>query len=134
MPDAASTDEPVADAGEPAAAPDDETTEADPTARPSADSEPPPGADPDNRDPDQAGSEHRETSPSGTPGIPPPVHDERRSEDGLMITTTTGDPAKDFRGPTVAEESREELDAPALDEPGYADLGHAEDFEVLHKD
>ena len=113
-----------------ASAPDDEVTGADPSARPPADADQPPGADAE-EDPQTTEAEAQATAPTGTPGIPAPAGDDRRNEEGLAMTTTTGDPAKDFRGPTVTEESREQLDEPALDAPGYADLGHAEDHRLL---
>jgi hypothetical protein len=91
-----------------------------------------PGAKPEEAA-EQVESTSDETAPSGTPGIPPPVRDERVSADGIAQTTTTGDPAKDFRGPSVTEEARDALegDETAMTEPGYADLGHAEDHRVL---
>lgn len=69
---------------------------------------------------------------AGSPGIPPARRDERADADGVVQSTTTGDPEKDFRGPSVTEEARRHLeDDPAMDEPGYADLGHAEDGRIL---
>jgi hypothetical protein len=80
-------------------------------------------------------STSKEASPSGAPGIPPPAGDDRVSPEGLAQTTTTGDPEKDFRGPSVTEVARDEMeDDPAMDEPGYADLGHAEDLRILRED
>jgi hypothetical protein len=92
------------------------------------------GADPE-EPAEPVASASEETSQSGTPGIPPPAGDDRVSPDGLAQTTTTGDPAKDFRGPSVTREARDDLeDDPAMTEPGYADLGHAEDRRVLRED
>jgi hypothetical protein len=54
---------------------------------------------------------------------------------GIFPTTTTGDPDKDVGGPSVTEESRRKMEGDeALDEPGYGDLGHAEDFDILRDD
>jgi hypothetical protein len=92
------------------------------------------GADPQ-RPAEPVRSTSKEASPTGAPGIPPPAGDDRVSPEGLAQTTTTGDPAKDFRGPSVTQEARDELqDDPAMTEPGYADLGHAEDRRVLRED
>ncbi len=105
------------------------------TGEPAVEADESPGADP--QDPAQpVESAAEDTSPSGTPGIPPPVGDERVSPEGIAQTTTTGDPAKDFRGPSVTQEARDALegDDAAMTEPGYADLGHAEDHRVLDKD
>jgi hypothetical protein len=53
----------------------------------------------------------------------------------ISPTTTTGDPDKDVGGPSVTEESRRKMEGDeALEEPGYGDLGHAEDFDVLRDD
>lgn len=99
-----------------------------------ADDEAPPAADPEGTVDEDAEAERPESN-SGTPDVPPPVRDERVSPEGLAQTTTTGDPAKDFRGPSVTEEARSGMeDEPALDEPGYADLGHAEDYGTLRRD
>ena len=111
----------------------DDTTSVEPLAE--ADTAP--GGDPTEAMPVKAepGERSRETSPSGAPGIPPPVQDDRRNADGLPPTTTTGDPEKDYRGPSVTDTAREQMhNEPALDEPGYADLGHAEDYDVLRED
>ena len=118
-----------------ATAADDDVTGADPEARPTDDAAEPPRSGADDPEPAEIRPEPQVTSDSGAPGIPPPVHDDRVNEEGLPLTTTTGDPAKDYRGPSVTEVARAELDEePALDEPGYADLGHAEDYEVLRDD
>jgi hypothetical protein len=93
-----------------------------------------PRADADEPPADEVDPGARETTGSGTPGVPPPGRDERRSPDGLPPTTTTGDPAKDFRGPPVTEEARDGIDEEVLDEPGYGDLGHAEDHRILRRD
>jgi hypothetical protein len=54
---------------------------------------------------------------------------------GISATTTTGDPDKDVGGPSVTEEARRKMEGDeALDEPGYGDLGHAEDFDILRDD
>ena len=111
------------------------TVDAEEATESAAEVEEPPGADAEELVDEQARPSSEQTSGSGTPGIPPTVRDERRSEDGLPLTTTTGDPNKDFRGPSVTEEARRGMeDDAAMDEPGYADLGHAEDYRVLRED
>ena len=123
-------DAPASDtASENEAPPGDADLEGDPP------DDPAPGADPEEPVTDEPSATAEKTGESGAPGVPPPGRDERRNSEGLPPTTTTGDPSKDFRGPSVAEEARESMgDHPALDEPGYADLGHAEDYEVLRDD
>ena len=99
------------------------------------DAEAPPGAHPDEQVPDEVDAGDQATSESGTPDVPPPSRDDRSNPDGLPITTTTGDATKDFRGPTVTDEARDAMkDDPALSEPGYGDLGHAEDRDILRED
>lgn len=111
------------------------TVDAEEATESAAEVEEPPGSDPEEFVDEEAEPSSELASGSGTPGIPPPVRDERRSEDGLPLTTTTGDPDKDFRGPSVTEEARRGMeDDAAMDEPGYADLGHAEDYPVLRED
>jgi hypothetical protein len=111
------------------------TVDAEEATESAAEVEEPPGSDAEELVDEQAQPSSEQASGSGTPGIPPPVRDERRSEDGLPLTTTTGDPDKDFRGPSVTEEARRGMeDDTAMDEPGYADLGHAEDYRVLRED
>jgi hypothetical protein len=113
----------------------EETVDAEEATESAAEIEEPPGSDPEELVDEQAEPSSEQASGSGTPGVPPPVRDERRSEDGLPPTTTTGDPDKDFRGPSVTEEARRGMeDDAAMDEPGYADLGHAEDYPVLRED
>jgi hypothetical protein len=97
--------------------------------------EAPPAADPEETVDEDIEPEASDAPAPGTPGIPPPSEDTRLSPEGLPQTTTTGDPAKDFRGPSVAEEARDAMEGdPALDEPGYGDLGHAEDHRTLRRD
>jgi hypothetical protein len=100
----------------------------------SAESGAPPGSDPEapvseQNEPDAA------AGTSGSPDTVPENAGERTSTAGIPRTTTTGDPEKDVRGPSVTEESRRQMEGdPALDEPGYGDLGHAEDFDILRDD
>ena len=111
------------------------TVDAEEATESAGEVEEPPGSDAGELVDEQAEPSSEQASGSGTPGIPPPVRDERRSEDGLPLTTTTGDPDKDFRGPSVTEEARRGMEDDAgMDEPGYADLGHAEDYPVLRDD
>jgi hypothetical protein len=99
-----------------------------------AETEAPPGSDPEapvseQDEPDAA------VGASGSPDAVPEHADERTGAAGIPRTTTTGDPEKDFRGPSVTEESRRQMEGDqALDEPGYGDLGHAEDFDILRDD
>jgi hypothetical protein len=112
----------------------DETVDAEEATEVAADVEEPPGPDPEDVV-DEQPEVSSEASGSGTPGIPPPVRDDRRSDDGLPLTTTTGDPDKDFRGPSVTEEARRGMEEDAaMDEPGFAELGHAEDYHVMRDD
>jgi hypothetical protein len=75
--------------------------------------------------------EATETEPEATETAERPTS----APGGISPTTTTGDPDKDVGGPSVAEESRRKMDGDqALEEPGYGDLGHAEDFDVLRDD
>lgn len=113
----------------------DEAQPADPGTPEQAQDDESPGAKPE-EPAEQVESTTDEAAPSGTPGIPSPVREERVSPEGIAQTTTTGDPAKDFRGPSVTQEARDALegDDAAMTEPGYADLGHAEDHRVLDKD
>jgi hypothetical protein len=110
----------------------DEAQPAEPETTEPASEDDSPGAKPE-EPAEQVESTSDETAPNGTPGIPPPVRDQRVSPEGIAQTTTTGDPAKDFRGPSVTEEARSALegDEAAMTEPGFADLGHAEDHRVL---
>jgi hypothetical protein len=129
------TDEsrPEAGGSAPDAEPSGDTEDADPLA----DADTAPGGDPAEAMPVKAepGERSRGTSESGAPGIPPPVREDRLTPEGLPPTTTTGDPDKDYRGPSVTDTAREQMrDEPALDEPGYADLGHAEDYDVLRRE
>jgi len=113
----------------------DETVDAEEATEVAAEVEEPPGADPEEFVDEEPEASSEQASGSGTPGIPPPVRDERRSDDGLALTTTTGDPDKDFRGPSVTEEARRGMEEDvAMDEPGYAELGHAEDHHVIRDD
>ena len=96
--------------------------------------EEPPGSDPEGAvsEQNEPGAEDGSTGSSGEVS---PEADESAGSDGIPRTTTTGDPEKDLRGPTVTEESRRQMEGdPALAEPGYADLGHAEDFDILRDD
>ena len=79
------------------------TVDAEEATESAAEVEEPPGSDPEEFVDEEAEPSSEQASGSGTPGIPPPVRDERRSDDGLPLTTTTGDPDKDFRGPSVTE-------------------------------
>jgi hypothetical protein len=123
---------------------EDETVDAEPEdaaestetegAEEEAETEAPPGSDPEapvseQDEPDAA------VGASGSPDQVPEHADERTGAAGVPRTTTTGDPEKDLRGPSVTEESRRQMEGdPALDEPGYGDLGHAEDFDILRDD
>jgi hypothetical protein len=74
-------------------------------------------------------SDAEETEPTETAERP------TSAPGGISPTTTTGDPDKDVGGPSVTEESRRKMEGDqALEEPGYGDLGHAEDFDVLRDD
>jgi hypothetical protein len=111
----------------------DGTEDGDP-AKAAAETEEPPGADPEAPVPDEAEPAAKDGS-SGSPGVQPPKTDERAGAGGIPQTTTTGDPDKDVGGPSVTEESRRQMEGdPALDEPGYGDLGHAEDHRILRDD
>ena len=99
------------------------------------DEEPQTTEDPETSIDEDIEPEVSDTTETGTPGVPPQSGDARLSPEGLAQTTTTGDPAKDLRGPSVTEEARAAMeDDPALDEPGYGDLGHAEDHRTLRRD
>jgi hypothetical protein len=113
-------------------APDPAATESTQTA--STETEEPPGADPDEPVSDEAEPDAKDGS-SGSPDMQPPKTDDRAGAGGIPRTTTTGDPDKDVGGPSVTEESRRQMEGDrALDEPGYGDLGHAEDFRILRDD
>jgi hypothetical protein len=75
-------------------------------------------------------TESSETESSETKESPAPA-----AAGGIPATTTTGDRQKDVGGPSVTEEARRTMEGDeALDEPGYGDLGHAEDFDILRDD
>lgn len=101
---------------------------------PGSGTEEPPGSDPEARVSEEAEPDAEEGA-TGSPGMVPPKTDERTAPGGIPQTTTTGDPDKDVGGPSVTEESRRQMEGDdALDEPGYGDLGHAEDFRILRDD
>jgi hypothetical protein len=77
------------------------------------------------------GEQAEETEPSEAAERPASAPD----AGGISPTTTTGDPDKDVGGPSVTEESRRTMEGDeALEEPGYGDLGHAEDLRILRDD
>ena len=101
---------------------------------PGSGTEEPPGPDPD-APVSQDSEPDAEDVATATPGVEPQKADGRTGADGIPQTTTTGDPAKDVRGPSVTEEARQQMAGdPALEEPGYGDLGHAEDRRILRDD
>jgi hypothetical protein len=109
-------------APEPEDRPDPEAADVEPAE---IEAEPPAGAD--------AGQPvaSQEKDP-GTPGIPPPAKT-RTDEHGIAQTTTTGDPEKDFRGPSVTEEARSRLAEEGLLGQRAGDVGHEEDVPVLRR-
>ena len=110
---------------EPEDRPDPEAADVDPAE---IEAEPPAGADPEQP---VAAQEKDQPSP-GTPGIPPPART-RTDEHGIAQTTTTGDPEKDFRGPSVTEEARRRLAEEGLLGERAGDVGHEEDVPVLRR-
>jgi hypothetical protein len=105
-PDTAASSEPEASETEP--------TETEPTETEPAEPEP------------------TDTEPSETEESPAPAP---AAAGGIPATTTTGDREKDVGGPSVTEEARRTMEGDeALEEPGYGDLGHAEDFDILRDD
>jgi hypothetical protein len=78
-------------------------------------------------------TEPSDTEPSETAESPAPAP---AAAGGIPATTTTGVREKDVGGPSVTEEARRTIEEgdEALDEPGYGDLGHAEDFDILRDD
>jgi hypothetical protein len=78
-------------------------------------------------------TEPSDTEPSETAESPAPAP---AAAGGIPATTTTGVREKDVGGPSVTEEARRTMEEgdEALDEPGYGDLGHAEDFDILRDD
>ena len=110
-------------APEPEDRPDPEAADVDPTE---IEAEPPAGADAG-----QLVASHEKDQPApGTPGIPPPAKT-RTDEHGIAQTTTTGDPGKDFRGPSVTGEARRRLAEKGLLGQRAGDVGHEEDVPVL---
>lgn len=100
----------------------------------STETEEPPGSDPEAPVSEEAEPDAEEGA-TKTLGVEPAKGDERTRPEGIPQTTTTGDPGKDVRGPSVTEEARRQMEGDrALDEPGYGDLGHAEDFKILRDD
>lgn len=80
-------------AAEPEDRPNLEAADVDPAE---IETEPPPGANVE----DAVATQHEGQQAPGTPGIPPPAKT-RTDKHGIAQTTTTGDPEKDFRGPSV---------------------------------
>jgi hypothetical protein len=111
---------------EPEDRPDPEAADVDPA---DIEAETPAGADPEQ--PVDGQEEEDQPSP-GTPGIPPPANT-RTDEHGIAQTTTTGDPKKDFRGPSVTEEARRRLAEEGLLGQRAGDVGHEEDVPVLRR-
>ena len=112
-------------AAEPEDRPDPEAADVDPAE---IEAEPPAGADEEHP---VAAQEEDQPAP-GTPGIPPPART-RTDEHGIAQTTTTGDPEKDFRGPSVTEEARRRLAEEGLLGQRAGDVGHEEDVPVLRR-
>ena len=110
---------------EPEDRPDPESADVDPAE---IEAETPAGANPEQP---VAAQEEDQPSP-GTPGIPPPART-RTDEHGIAQTTTTGDPEKDFRGPSVTEEARRRLAEEGLLGQRAGDVGHEEDVPVLRR-
>ena len=110
---------------EPEDRPDPEAADVDPA---DIEAETPAGPDPEQP---VAAQEEDQPSP-GTPGIPPPART-RTDEHGIAQTTTTGDPEKDFRGPSVTEEARRRLAEEGLLGQRAGDVGHEEDVPVLRR-
>jgi len=109
---------------EPEDRPDPEAADVDPAE---IEAEPPAGADPE-----QPVAAQEEDQPAPPPGIPPPART-RTDEHGIAQTTTTGDPEKDFRGPSVTEEARRRLSEEGLLGQRAGDVGHEEDVPVLRR-
>ena len=112
-------------AAEPEDRPDPEAADVDPAE---IEAEPPPGADAEL----PVASQEEDQPASGTPGIPPPAKT-RTDEHGIAQTTTTGDPEKDFRGPSVTEEARRRLAEEGLLGQRAGDVRHEEDVPVLRQ-
>jgi hypothetical protein len=112
-------------ASEPEDRPDPEAADVDPAE---IEAEPPSGA---NAEQPVAAQEKDQPAP-GTPGIPPPAKT-RTDEHGIAQTTTTGDPEKDFRGPSVTEEARRRLEEEGLLGQRAGDVRHEEDVPVLRQ-
>ena len=112
-------------AAEPEDRPDPEAADVDPAE---IETERPAGADVEH----PVASEEEGQPAPGTPGIPPPART-RTDEHGIAQTTTTGDPEKDFRGPSVTEEARRRLAEEGLLGQRAGDVGHEEDVPVLRR-
>jgi hypothetical protein len=112
-------------APEPEDRPDPEAADVDPAE---IEAEPPAGADAG----EPVADEEKDQPAPGTPGIPPPART-RTDEHGIAQTTTTGDPEKDFRGPSVTEEARRRLAEEGLLGQRAGDVGHEEDVPVLRR-
>ena len=80
----------------------------------------------------EQGHEEKDRPAPGAPGIPPPAKT-RTDEHGIAQTTTTGDPKKDFRGPSVTEEARRRLAEEGLLGQRAGDVGHEEDVPILRR-
>ena len=112
-------------AAEPEDRPDPEAADVEPAE---IEAEPPAGADAEH----PVASQEEDQRAPGTPGIPPPAKT-RTDEHGIAQTTTTGDPEKDFRGPSVTEEARRRLAEEGLLGRRAGDVGHEEDVPVLRR-
>lgn len=112
-------------APEPEDRPDAEAADVDPAE---IEAETPAGADEEH----PVASEEKDQPAPGTPGIPPPAKT-RTDEHGIAQTTTTGDPKKDFRGPSVTEEARRRLAEEGLLGQRAGDVGHEEDVPILRR-
>jgi hypothetical protein len=112
-------------APEPEDRPDPEAAAVDPAE---IEAEPPAGADAEH----PVASEEEGQPAPGIPGIPPPART-RTDEHGIAQTTTTGDPEKDFRGPSVTEEAQRRLAEEGLLGQRAGDVGHEEDVPVLRR-
>jgi hypothetical protein len=110
-------------APEPEDRPDPEAADVDPAE---LEAEPPAGADAEH----PVAPQEKDQPAHGTPGIPPPAKT-RTDEHGIAQTTTTGDPEKDFRGPSVTEEAQRRLAEKGLLGQRAGDVGHEEDVPVL---
>ncbi len=122
-----STEDGPTETGQPAGSPTGSGTE----ELPGSGTEEPPGPDPETPV-SQDWQAEAEDGATGTPGVEPQKADGPTGDHGIPATTTTGDPSKDVRGPSVTEEARQQMEGdPALEEPGYGDLGHAEDRRIL---